>query len=159
MPGSAPRSARSAAASSALVYGWCGLIECADRELLEDASREHDGDAIGSIDDERDVVDSRSIAALGAPPEEQEIDELRLEHRVEARGGFVRNDELGIGHEDRREPDATLLAARELGRARPSAMEEPDLMEHASTTSAADFARAVEARGLGEDRPHIEARD
>ena len=91
--------------------------------LLDDFARAHDGDAVGHVPNDAEVVRDEEVAQTEALLQaRQEIQNLRLHGDVEGRRGFVADDEPRLHRERPGNGDALALSAREgvrktLGRA------------------------------------------
>ena len=85
------------------------------RPLLDDLAAIHDGDAVGEMRDDRDVVrdeqvgDAELVAQVG-----EQVDDRGLHRDVERRDRLVAHDEARVGGERARDADALLLAAAHL---------------------------------------------
>ena len=89
-PGSDARSPR--------VYGCCGLAEnLPHRSLLDDAAGVHDGDPVGHLGDDAEVVrHQQQRQAERLPHFAQQFEDFRLDRDVERGRRLVGDDERGL---------------------------------------------------------------
>ncbi|EGJ74926.1 putative peptide ABC transporter ATP-binding protein [Streptomyces sp. Tu6071] len=93
------------------------LVDLLVRARLDDAAEVHDGDAVGDVADDREVVRDEDVGEVELLLEPlHEVDDLRLHRDVEGRHGLVGDDDLGAQRETARDADALPLAAGELVR-------------------------------------------
>ena len=84
------------------------------RRDLDDAAAAHDGDAVGHVVDDREIVRDEEIGeAEFAAQIVEEIENLRLHRDVERRDRFIADEQLRSEREGARDADALALAARE----------------------------------------------
>ena len=93
------------------------LVESSSVADLDDLAEVHDGDAVGDVPDDRQVVGDEDVgeAELVLQVLEQ-VDDLRLDRHVEGGDRLVADDELGLERERAGDADALALAAGELVR-------------------------------------------
>ena len=71
--------------------------DLAHRTLLDDGAAVHDGDAVGHLGDDAEIVgDEQQRQAVLGPQLAQQIQHLRLDGDVERRRRFVGDDERGM---------------------------------------------------------------
>ena len=107
------------ASSSVRVYGCCGRDEHLVRRAgLDDPPEVHDGDAVGDVLDDRQVVgDEDQRHAELALEVADEVQDLGLDEHVERRDRLVGDDQVGPERQRRCDRDPLALPARELVRA------------------------------------------
>ena len=119
MRGRSSPSSAGTADRSASVYGWCGA--CEDRRRVADlhhAAEVEDGDPVGQVADDAEVVRDEEVGdALLALEVDEQVQDRRLHRHVEGRRGLVAHDDPRVAGERARDGDALLQAAGELGRA------------------------------------------
>ncbi len=87
------------------------------RALLDELARVEDADAVAHLGDHAEVVGDEEDARPELLPEvRDELEHLRLDGGVEARGGLVEDEKRGVGGERHRDDHPLLHAARELMR-------------------------------------------
>ena len=88
----------------------CGLAE------LHDAAEVEDGDPVGQVADDAEVVGDEEVGdALLFLEVDEEVEDRRLHGDVEGRGRLVADDNARLAGERARDGDPLLEAARELG--------------------------------------------
>ena len=100
------------------MYGCCGLREeRVARPLLDDPAEVHDGDRVGHVADDREVVRDEEVGQVEPVLQvAQQVEDLRLDRDVDGRDRLVEHDELRVERERARDADALALAAGELAR-------------------------------------------
>ena len=80
--------------------------------LLDDPAEVHDGDRVGHVADDREVVRDEEVGQVEPVLEAaQEIEDLRLDRDVDGRHRFVEHDQLRVQGESARDADTLALAA------------------------------------------------
>ena len=103
---------------SAIVYGMQRpREELVRRRDLDDPAEVHDGNAVGDVADDGEVVGDEDVGEVELLLQlDEQVQHLRLDRDVERRDRLVGDDELRLQHERAREPDPLPLAAAELVR-------------------------------------------
>ena len=86
------------------------------RALLDDPAEVHDGDPVGVVRGRGEVVRDHQDREPVVPELVEDREDPRPHRHVEHRDGLVRDEELGVEDEARRDRDALTLAPRELVR-------------------------------------------
>ena len=142
------------AESSEIVYGCSGfVVELVRRRDLDDRAEIHDGDPVGDVPDDREVVRDEEIGELEVVLQRlEQVEDLRLDRHVERRDRLVGDDEVRVDGERARDADSLALAARELVRiARRRVRGQPD-------DARAARGRASARRAATRDRARATAR-
>ncbi len=106
------------AESSACVYGCVGVgVHLLAGAHLYHLAEVHDGDSIGDVPHEREVVRDEQVGEIELALERlEEVDDLRANRHVESRHRLVEDEQLWIERERARNTDPLSLAAGELVR-------------------------------------------
>lgn len=85
--------------------------------VFDDGTLAHDGDVVGDVADDGEVVRDEDHGEIQIAREVgEEVEDLRLDGDVEGGDGFVGNDEFGLGGKGPGDGDALALAAGEFMR-------------------------------------------
>ena len=125
------------AESSEIVYGCSGfVVQLVGRRHLDDHAQVHDGDAVGDVPDDGEVVRDEQIRQVELRLQLlEQVDDLRLDRDVERGDRLVGDDEVRVERERAGEADALALPARELVRvARGRVRREADDLEQLAHT-------------------------
>ena len=88
-----------------------------DRTFLDDTSGVHDGDAIGNLRDDAEIMGDEEKRKIELAPQFlQQFEDLLLNGDVERGGGLVGDEHAGIGGESHGDHDALAQAAGKLMR-------------------------------------------
>ena len=91
------------------------MQDIGDRTFLDDTAGVHDGDAIGDLRDDAEIMgDEEKRKIEFAPQVLQQFENLLLHGDVERGGGLVGNEHAGIGGESHGDHDALAQAAGKL---------------------------------------------
>ena len=93
------------------------LVDLVLRPDLDDLAEVHDGDAVGDVADDRQVVRDEDVRQAEVALERlEQVHDLRADRDVERGHRLVEDDQLRVERERARDADALALAARELVR-------------------------------------------
>ena len=93
------------------------LVDLVPRPDLDDLAEVHDGDAVGDVAHDRQIVRDEEVRQAEAALQLlEQVDDLRPDRHVERRHRLVEHDQLRVERERARDADALALAARELVR-------------------------------------------
>ena len=93
------------------------LVDVRPGSDLDDTSEVHDGDAVGDVPHEREIVRDEEVRQPEVPLQRlEQVDDLRPDRNVERGHRLVEHHHLRIERESAREADALALAAGELVR-------------------------------------------
>ena len=137
------------------------LVELLGRRELDDLAEVHDGDAVGDVAHDAEVVRDEDVGQRELVLQVvEQVHDLRLDRDVERGDGLVGDDQPRIQRERAGDADALALAARELVRIAVVVLgREPDDVHqllHAPLRVAVRL--AVDDERVGDDRAHALAR-
>ena len=125
---------------------------------LDDRAEVHDGDPVGDMPDDRQVVGDEEEGEVELVLQVlEQVDDLGLDRDVEGGNGLVGDDEVGIQRQRAGEADPLALAARELVRiARGRIGRQADDLEQLANAPRrlAPAREAVRTEWLTDDPPH-----